>query len=269
MSSLLPVTVPLRGRPHLVSVADLRAELEADGPPRSLVLLEAVIRCNDPVAAIARLRRLIGRGDPGGATLRAVFGLVRLDAREAAGDLLALAAHLGGSPGAIARAASFLVDDRVAELARAAAEDELRGRHSPQAYLHVSHVSRDAGALFAVWMETLRRRSPHLGVTALRAFLGDVSEAAFRALQRGAATGALLADADRALLVDTLCAELPGTTDFVAARAMAWLLGALEPGDETVRSAIERARGRFRDAEFQADCEAMLAGAPWPPRPPG
>jgi hypothetical protein len=49
---------------------------------------------------------------------------------------------------------------------------------------------------------------------------------------------------------------------------MAWLLGALEPDDETARAAIERARDRFRDLEFQADCEAMLTGRPWPPPPP-
>ena len=266
--TLTPVSVPVRGRLQVVSVADLRAELDADGPPRSLVTLEAIIRCNERDGAIARLLRIIGRADPGVATLHAVFGLVRLDAAVAARELEALATRLGGSPGAIARAASFLVADRVGALAAAAADDELLARSSPQPYLHVSHVTPDAGALFAVWVDTLRRRSPHLGVTALRAFLGDVAEAAFRALQRGAARDALLSDEDRALLVDTLCAELPGTTDFVAARGMAWLLGALEAEDEAARAAIERARSRFRDPEFQADCEAMLTGQPWPPPPP-
>ncbi|HEX8950961.1 MAG TPA: hypothetical protein VF945_03900, partial [Polyangia bacterium] len=85
-------------------------------------------------------------------------------------------------------------------------------------------------------------------------------------LQHGAPAAELLADADRGFLLDTLCAELPGTTDFIAARGMAWLLGALAADDDTVRAAIERARDRFRDPEFQADCEAMLTGAPWPPR---
>src|SRR5207302_4669740 len=99
--------------------------------------------------------------------------------------------------------------------------------------------------------------------------VGDVAEAAFRSLQHGAQATALLDDDDRELLVDSLCAELPGTTDFIAARGMAWLLGALQPGDETARAAIERARDRFRDPEFQADCDAMLTGAPWPPRPHG
>jgi len=32
-----------------------------------------------------------------------------------------------------------------------------------------------------------------------------------------------------------------------------------------LRAAIERARDRFRDPEFQSDCEAMLAGGVWPP----
>jgi hypothetical protein len=32
------------------------------------------------------------------------------------------------------------------------------------------------------------------------------------------------------------------------------------------RAAIERARDRFRDPQFQADCDAMLGGGAWPPR---
>ena len=127
-------------------------------------------------------------------------------------------------------------------------------------------VPVDAPSLFAAWMAVLRREAPRLGVTALRAFVGDVAEAAFRSLQHGSSIEALLGDADREILVDTMCAELPGTTDFIAARAMAWLLGALQPDDETARAAIERARDRFRDPEFQADCEAMLTGGAWPPR---
>jgi hypothetical protein len=268
MTPLAPVTVQLRGRAHLISVADLRAELDANGPPRSLAHLEAIIRCNDRDAAVARLRRIIQPGDPGVTTLQAVFGLVRLDAAQAAPDLEALARQLGGSPGAIARAAAFLVADRGRDLARVAADDELLARHSPQPYLHVGHVPAGADALFATWTAALRREAPHSGVTALRAFLGDVAEAAFRSLQHGAAVADILNTADRAFLVDALCAELPGTTDFVAARGMAWLLGALEPGDETARAAIERARDRFRDPEFQIDCEAMLTGRPWPPPPP-
>lgn len=263
---LEPVTVVVRGRAHVVSVGELRAELDSDGPPRSLATLDAIVRCGDRAAAIARLRKIVRRGDPGVGTLQAIFGLVRLQAADAAEDLDALAARLGGSPGAIARAAALLVADRTDALARAVAGDAVLAHASPQPYLHQPQVPRGAPALFAAWVATLRKEASRLGVTALRAFVGDVAEAAFRSLQHGADAGALFADADRGFLVDILCAELPGTTDFVAARGMAWLLGALTPDDETARAAIERARDRFRDPEFQADCEAMLTGAPWPPK---
>ncbi len=263
--ALEPVTVTVRGRAQVVSVAELRAELDADGPPRSLATLEAILRCGDRQAAVARLRRIVRRGDPGVGTLQAIFGLVRLHARDAAGDLDALAARLTGSPGAIARAAAALVADRVAELATAVADDATLAHASPQPYLHEPHVPDGAPALFAAWVAALRREAPKLGVTALRAYLGDVAEAGFRSLQHGARAEVLLTDGDRDFLVDTLCAELPGTTDFVAARGMAWLLGALQREDDAVRAAIERARDRFRDPEFQSDCEAMLGGGAWPP----
>jgi hypothetical protein len=201
-------------------------------------------------------------------TLQGVFGLLRLHARDAAMDLDRLGARLGGSPGAIARAAAFLVADDAAGLAAAVRDDEVLAHHSPQAYLQVPSLPTGAPPLFSAWIATLRRDATRVGVTALRAFLGDVAEAAFRSLQHGSTAEALLEPGDRAFLVDTMCAELPGTTDFVAARGMAWLLGALEAGDETARAAIERARDRFRDAEFQADCEAILTGQPWPPPPP-
>jgi hypothetical protein len=261
------VTVMVRGRLHVVPAHEVRAELDAEGAPRSLAHLEAVVRCNDRAAAIARLRRIVRGGDPGITTLQAVFGLVRLEAADATGDLDGLAARLGGSAGAIAHAAALLVADRAADLARAVADDTVLAHASPQAYLHVPRVPAAAPTLFAAWVAALRRESPRLGVTALRAFLGDVAEAAFRSLQHDARVEELLADGDRGFLVDALCAELGGTTDFIAARGMAWLLGAVGAGDETVRAAIERARERFRDAEFQADCEAMLTGSPWPPKP--
>ena len=206
------------------------------------------------------------RGDPNVGTLQAIFGLVRLHAGDAAADLEALATRLGGSPGAIARAAAALVGDRLAALAAAVAEDAQLAHASPQPYLHEPHVPDGAALLFAAWIAILRREARNVGATALRAFVGDVAEAAFRSLQHGARVEALLADGDREFLVDIVCAELPGTTDFVAARGMAWLLGALQRDDESARSAIERARERFRDPEFQADCEAMLGDGPWPPR---
>ena len=138
--ALAPVTVLVRGRAQLVSVDELRSELDADGPPRSLAVLEAMVRSGDRKGAIARLRRIVRRGDPGVGTLQAIFGLVRLEAAEAAGDLEALAAQLGGSPGAIARAASLLVADRLDSLAAAVAEDAVLARASPQPYLHAPRV---------------------------------------------------------------------------------------------------------------------------------
>jgi hypothetical protein len=265
---LAPVTLLVRGRPLVISAEELRAELDTTGPPRSLPHLEAICRCNDRLAAIARLRRLVQAGDPGVATMQAVLGLSRLGAAEAAEDLETLAARLGGSPGAIARAAALLVADRAGELARLVDGDRTLAHHSPQPYLHLLRVPTDAAQLFAAWVAALRRGASQLGVTAYRAFLGDVAEALFRSLQHGGAADRLLSPADRGFVVDSLCAELPGTTDFIAARGMAWLLGALEPSDETARAAIERARDRFRDAAFAADCEAMLSGLPWPPPPP-
>ena len=206
------------------------------------------------------------RGDPGVGTLQAVFGLVRL-ARRRRGRRSRRARRAAGRLARRHRARRrALVADRVERrspppspttpCSRAPARRPTCTRRS---------VPDGAPALFAAWIATLRREAPRLGVTALRAFVGDVSEAAFRSLQHGARAETLLGEADRALLVDTLCAELPGTTDFVAARGMAWLLGALQPDDETARAAIERARDRFRDPEFQADCEAMLGGGVWPP----
>jgi hypothetical protein len=232
----------------------------------TLPQIEALVRSGDRAEAIARLRGVVRRGDARVTTLHAVYGLVRLGAAEAGDDLRELGEHLGGSPGAIARAASFLVADRVASLASLLEGDNVLAHASPQPYAHLGRVPSDAPLLFAAWVATLRKEGPNVGVTALRAFVGDVAEAAFRSLQHGARAEALMSDADRELVVDTLCAELPGTTDFIAARAMAWLLGALQPGDETARAAIERARARFRDPQFQADCDAMLTGGAWPPR---
>jgi hypothetical protein len=261
------VTVLAHGRPQVVSVAELTAELDASGPFASLLRLEAVVRANDRGRAVARLRRAIAVAQPGVQTMQAVLGLVRLGAEEAASELRALACRLGGSPGAIARAAAFLVEDRAAELAELAASEPLVARHGPQAYLALPRVPDGAPRLFAAWLSALEHAAITAGVTAYRAFLGDVAEAAFRALQHGCDAEALLGARGRGFLVDAICAELPGTADFVAARGMAWLAGTLEPGDDTVRAAIERARARFRDPEFQSDCAAMLAARAWPPPP--
>ena len=256
-----PVTVMVRGRAHVVTVDELRAELAADGPPRSLAVLEAIVRSGDRDGAIARLRRIVRRADPGVGTLQAIFGLVRLRAADAADDLDALAQKLGGSPGAIARAAALLVGDRVDALAAAVTDDVVLAHASPQPYLHLPHVPAGAPLLFRAWMALLRREAPHTGVTALRAFIGDVAEAAFRSLQHGAQPTELFDDADRELLVDSLCAELPGTTDFIAARGMAWLLGALQPGDGTLTSPPafgRRARRKCAKAAARESAQRLL-----------
>jgi hypothetical protein len=183
---------------------------------------------------------------------------------EPAAELHALAQKLAGPPAALARAAAFLVEDRAAELAEACAADALLLRQSPIAYAQLRRVPDGAAALFAVFVGALERSTHTLGSTAFRAFLGDVAESAFRALQLGADAGALLGEG-RGFLVDVATSELGGTTEFLAARGMAWLLGALARDDEAARAAVEKARDRFHDAAFQADCTAILAGE-WPPR---
>jgi hypothetical protein len=218
----------------------------------------------DGADRVARWRRQVADGRPGVQTMEAVAGLLRQGVAEAAPELRSLAERLGGSPGAIARAAAFLVEDRAEALAGASGADPLLLRHGPQAYFHIRSVPRGSEKLFALWVAELERAATQLGVTAFRAFLGDVSEAAFRALQHGADASALFDDGARSYLLDAITSELGGTTDFLAARGMVWLIGALAREDDTARAAIERASGRFRDPEFQADCAAILEGADWP-----
>jgi hypothetical protein len=267
MNDQPPLTVLARGREIVIDPDELDAELAADGPCRSMAHVEAVARANDRPRAVARLRRAVVAGEPGAVTMLAVAGLIRLHDPESAEDLRALGVRIGGSPGAIARAASFLVADRAEALAAELAADPLLARHSPQAYLQLTRVPAHAETLFTAWLAALEHASTAAGVTSYRAFLGDVSEAAFRTLQHGVTAESLLGETGGGFLLDAICAELPGTTDFLAARGMAWLAGTLEPSDDTVRSAIERARARFRDPAFSADCDAMLAMRAWPPPP--
>ncbi len=216
------------------------------------------------VPSVEELRELVRAGAPGVRTMEAVAGLLRVQAVESAPDLEALADRLGGPPGAMARAASFLVADRIKDLVVASQDDPFLLRHAPQAYWHLRRVPADAPLLFTLWLDDLQRSTAMLGVTAFRAFLGDVSEAAFRALQHGADANALLGEAGRTYVVDAISAELGSTTDFLAARGMVWLIGALAPEDDAARAAIERASNRFRDPAFQSDCAAILDGHPWP-----
>jgi hypothetical protein len=219
----------------------------------------------EPSDLIAVWRRTVQEGRTGTATMEAVAGLLQKGVTDAAPDLRALAERLGGPPGAIARAAAFLVEDRAEALADASNEDALLLRAGPQAFFHMRRVPGGASRLFSVWVGELRRASTQLGVTAFRSFIGDIAEAAFRALQHGASPEAVLDVASRSFLLDCITSELPGTTDFLAARGMVWLAGALARDDDAARSAIERAAARFRDPEFQSDCTAILEGGVWPP----
>ena len=263
-----PITGPARGRPVVIGPDELEAELDARGPCRSLAHLEAIVRAPghgvDRGRVIARLERLVDESGPGAQTLQATLGLVRLAARESAASLRALASRLPPSSGAVARAASFLVAGEARALASAIAGDPLLGRSAPLPFFALTALPDGVDTVFTAWVAELRRSATHDGSTAYRAFLGDVGEALYRALALGAGATFLPSEA-RAFLVDAASAELGGTTDFLAARGLVWLLGALASDDDTARAAIERARGRFRDAAFQTDCDTILAGEPWPP----
>src|SRR5258706_694485 len=147
-----PVTVLARGREVTIDPDELEAELHADGPCRSLAHVEAVARANDRERAVARLRRAVIAGSAGAVTMQAVGGLVRLHAAEAAGELRALADRIGGSPGAIARSAAFLVEDRVEELAAGLPNDALVARHSPQAWVQLTRMPPAAPVIFSAWI---------------------------------------------------------------------------------------------------------------------
>jgi len=252
--------------------------LATDGPLPSLAAVAAVVAAGelDAAPAAGRLIRAVAASTElkawGARTMQSAFGLVRLSARlsnhdaaVAAATVEQLATALPGPAGAIAHAAALLIAGRATSLAAEAVGDPTLSRYSPQAYIHLTSVPEASSALFATWIRELERAAPHSGSTAFRAFLGDISECAFRALQHGATPEALLGENGADFLVDAICAELGGTTDFIAARGMTWLVGALALGDETARAAIERARARFHDTAFQRDCAAMLETRVWPP----
>jgi hypothetical protein len=253
------------GRKVVVTADELTQALSSRAAIRDAILIEALARSGRPAAA-ARLEATVSDGSAGPATMAAVYGLVKMEAKSAAPALLGLAERLSGPPAAIARAAAYLVADRVADLSRALAGDADLARHSPQPFAQLRRVPAGSSELFAGWLQALKQSASQMGVSAHRTFIGDVAEAAFRALQNGASADALLGT-ERAYLVDLICAELPGTTDFLAARGMVWLVGALAAEDDAARTAIERARGRFHDEPFAADCHAILAGDLWPPPP--
>lgn len=209
------------------------------------------------------------------ALMHAALGLLRLSAREpvAIAALSAYAARLGGSAGAIPAAGVILLRDGPAPLCVADA-DPLLLRQATRALCAIGDPSSlipSLPPLFARWIVALQQATKTLGVQAFRAYLGDVSETLYRLAQRARPApdlAALLSDADRGLLLDTLIGELPGTADFLAARQMVWLVPLLGLLDDAGIAAIERARDRFRNEAFHADCALILGGGTWPPRPP-
>ncbi len=259
------LAVPLHGRIVEVPRAALTAELARTGPVGSLALVEAIVREAPRADAVRRLCAALVDAEASTLTLTALLALVRLDAAEAAPQLgaLTLPSPLAES----ARAASLLLARSFATLAAAITSDDLLAQRAPLVLAMAPRLPIGAAPVVAALLAALARLQPTLGISAYRAFLGAVAELLFRALQRGANLDGLIG-ADREALCDRLTAELPGTPDLVAARGMAWLLGALAPGDDAARSALERARERFRDPAFQRDCDAMLAedsARAWPP----
>jgi hypothetical protein len=277
------IAVPLEGRTVEVPVAALEAELGRQGPIASLALLEGLIRCAaglspHPLArglVVARLLDALELAQPGTLTLLSLLGLVRLDAAAAAPRLEELATRLRAPLSLVAWVAADSVAGRFDVLGRAIRADDQLAQRAPLVLSATMRPPESLAPAIAALLEALARLQPTLGVTAYRAFLGDLAEAVFRALQRGGRIERLLGAGPESLtdrLIDRLCAELPGTPDLVAARGMAWLLGAIAPpSDDAVRSALERARARFRDPAFHRDCAAMLGELPglaWPPPAP-
>lgn len=242
-------------------------DLAGSGPIGSVDALYAIEHAGDRRRATARLRRALVDAEPGPLTLQVVFALVRLADAQSARPLGALTERLHGSPRAIVESCALLAQNDVAALLARCAADPLVSRFSPIACCHAPRPLPDGARLFSLYIEELRRAASLQGASAYRAFLGDVAEAAFRQIACGASPDQLLGDAGCGFFVDAITAELPGTTDFLAARGMVWLLGVLEPADDTARSAIERARTRFRNADFAEECRRILAGEPWPPLP--
>jgi len=267
------IAVPLEGRTVEVPVAALEAELGRRGPIASLALIEAIALCAEGAAphriergaAIRRLLDGLDGAQPGTIALLTLLSLVRLDARAAAAPLAE--ARLAPPLSTIATAAAYVVDGAFDALATAIAKDDQLAQRAPLVLAAATGAPDGLAPAIAALLDALERLQPTLGVTAYRAFLGDLAEAVFRALQRGGDARRLLGDG-REALIDRLCAELPGTPDLVAARGMAWLLGAIAPGDDAAKNAIERASARFRDPAFHRDCAAMLGELPgvgWPP----
>lgn len=272
MSATLRLLV--HGHPYGVSRAALQAELRRQGPPPRLPLLEAVIRYAPRQQAIARLSNMLAAPVPPGGehlVLHAVLGLLWLMPQEPSAHqaLRDHATRLGGAAGASIEAGVILLSEGPDALAMRA--DPLLLRQSPRAVCALSQpgaLPPGLRTLVSAWMNALARAWRTQGAQAFRAHLGDVAEAIYRVVQRSAPPCCLhdlVSDEHQAQLLDLLAAELPGTADFLAARAMVWLIGLYGPPDDASAAAIERARDRFANEAFHADCALILSGGPWPP----
>ncbi len=262
------LAVPVYGRIVEVPRARLSSELARRGPIASLALVEAIIRAAPRDAAISRLRLALDGAGTGTNTLAMLLGFLRLSAREAIPALQRATASLPVPLSLTARVVELLLAGEVEVLCALAESDDHVAQRTPLVLTELPAWSPATDPLATALLAALARLQPALGITAYRAMLGDLAEAFFRALQRGADPASLVGP-HREELLDRLCAELPGTPDLVAARGMAWLLGAIAPQEDAIRSAIERARARFRDPAFYRDCGVMLGEAPsrrWPPR---
>lgn len=259
--------IPIHGRIVEVPRAQLEAELHRSGPVASLALVEAIVLAAPRAAAIARLSAALVGASANTGTLAALLGLVRLMAREAAPMMATALRHLTAPLSTASRAAALLLADDLPTLCALVEADDVVAQRVPLVLTALPSWLPSCDALVTVLLAALARLQPTLGITAYRAMLGDLAEALFRALQRGANADGLIGP-HREALVDRLCAELPGTPDLVAARGMAWLLGVLAPTEDVTRSAIERARARFRDPAFFRDCSVILgeeSALRWPP----
>ncbi len=276
------VQVQVHGHPHDVPLSLVAAEVQRRGPLPRLPLLEAIIQHGERGATLVRLSNMLEVADPQPArpgsehaAMHAALGLLRLSTREPFA-LLALsgyAGRLGGPAGAILASGVILLRDGPAPLCLPEA-DPLLVRQSTRA---LATIGRPADLvpgllpLFSRFIETLQQAGKTLGVQAFRAYLGDVAEALYRLVQRcdpPPDIAVMLSETDRGYLADTLTFELPGTADFLAARQMVWLLPLLGLPDDAGTAAVERARDRFRNEAFHADCAIILAGGTWPPPRP-
>lgn len=286
------IVVRVHGQRKQVSALLLKRELLRSGPPPTLVLIEAILQHAERGAAIARLRDMLKHipeplpAEGHHVVVRAAQGLMQLGAadEDSLAVLRALAQRLGGDAGAAVEAGVVLLSAGPAGLVGASGRPL---RQAARALCVLLLLPDPAGprpatgpatpvvldllglsGLTAAWLQDMRRQHKALGVHALRGYLGDVAEALYRLARRGIGPRQLLSEADCGYLMDLTTGELPGTSEFLAARPMVWLLPLLGALDDAGVAAIERARDRFANEEFHADCAQILAGQPWPPVAP-